>query len=59
MLEDYIQRFAKLRTDASPFRWSAATSHRAPHKPLLLLALTDLFAQGTITSNLIELTTDR
>jgi putative restriction endonuclease len=58
MTTDYIKRFAKLRTDASPTRWSATTSHRAPHKPLLLMAVIDLFAQSTITSNLIELTPD-
>jgi putative restriction endonuclease len=58
MTTDYIERFANLRTDASPARWAAATRHRAPHKPLLLLAIMDLFAQGTITFNLIELTPD-
>jgi len=58
MVAHYIQRFARLRTDASPARWPAITRHRAPHKPLLLLAVMDLFAQGTITSNLIELTPD-
>jgi len=58
MLDRYSKALSKLRTDASPARWSAATSHRAPHKPLLLLAVMDLFAQGTITSNLIELTSD-
>jgi putative restriction endonuclease len=57
-VEDYTERFAKLRTDASPTRWSAVTYHRAPHKPLLLLAVMDLFAQGTITSNLIEPSSD-
>ena len=58
MVESYIKRFAELRTDASPARWSAATRHRAPHKPLLLLAVIDLFAQGSITINLVELTPD-
>jgi putative restriction endonuclease len=58
MTTDYIERFANLRTDASPARWAAATRHRAPHKPLLLLAIMDLFAQGTITFDLIELTPD-
>lgn len=55
MLDHYRQAFSKLRTDASPARWSARTRHRAPHKPLLLLSVMDLFAQGLITSNLIEL----
>lgn len=55
---DYIGAFANLRSDASHTRWSALTRHRAPHKPLLLLAVIDLFAQGDIQSNLIELTPD-
>ena len=56
VVESYIERFAKLRTDVSPARWSASTRHRAPHKPLLLLAIMDLFAEGSITANLVELT---
>jgi putative restriction endonuclease len=55
-LADYLNRFAKLRRDSIPRRWSPTTYHRAPHKPLLLLAVMDLFAQGSITTNLIELT---
>lgn len=57
-MSDYIKRFAKLRTDTSRARWSAMTRHRAPHKPLLLLVVMDLFAEGSITANLIELTPD-
>ncbi len=55
LAESYVKRFAELRTDASPARWSASTRHRAPHKPLLLLAIMDLFAEGSITTNLIEI----
>lgn len=55
MLDRYRQAFSKLRTDVSRARWSARTCHRAPHKPLLLLSVMDLLAQGSITSNLIEL----
>jgi len=33
-------------------------SNQAPHKPLLLLSVLDLFEQGETTSNLIELTPD-
>lgn len=58
MMENYTRRFSKLRTDTSPSRWPATTRHRAPHKPLLLLAVMDLFAEGSITANLIELTPD-
>jgi len=55
-MTDYIGRFSKLRVDSSPARWSARTCYHAPHKPLLLLAIMDLFAQGSITTNLIEIT---
>ena len=58
VVDDYATCLAKLRTDTSPARWSAKTRHRAPHKPLLLLALMDLLAEGSITANLIELTPD-
>jgi putative restriction endonuclease len=55
---DYARRFAKLRTDKNRFRWSSATTNRAPHKPLLLLPVLDLFEQGMVETNLIELTSD-
>jgi putative restriction endonuclease len=55
MLDRYRQSFSELRTAASRTHWSARTCHRAPHKPLLLLSVMDLFAQGSITSNLVEL----
>lgn len=58
MLETYIAKFSKLRSDQIPARWGALTKHRAPHKPLLLLAVLDQFAEGTVTSNLIEITPD-
>ena len=51
---DYYKAFAHLRTDHKPTRWSAMTNHRAPHKPLLLLAVMDLIAQGVISANFIE-----
>lgn len=54
----YAKLFAKLRTDTSRSRWSAFTRGQAPHKPLLLLSVLDLFAQGSIRSNLLELTPD-
>lgn len=55
---DYINAFTNLRSDASRTRWSELTKHRAPHKPLLLLAVIDMFGQESIRSNLIELTPD-
>jgi putative restriction endonuclease len=53
-LDKYIDAFSNLRTDKAAVRWSDETNNRAPHKPLLLLSIIDLFAQGTITANLIE-----
>lgn len=52
----YVEAFSKLKTDKSPLRWSDDTRGRAPHKPLLLLAVMDLIAEGAIQNNLIELT---
>jgi hypothetical protein len=48
MPDRYRQAFSNLRTDAGRTRWPARTRHRAPHKPLLLLSVLDLFAQGAI-----------
>lgn len=58
VLEPYSQRFARLRTDASPSRWTALTYHRAPHKPLLLLALLDLIAQEVVQNNFVTLSVE-
>ncbi|MGH9941518.1 MAG: HNH endonuclease [Pyrinomonadaceae bacterium] len=58
MLTKYAEAFEKLRSDTSRARWSAGTKHRAPHKPLLLLAVLDSISQGAIKDNLIELTPD-
>jgi putative restriction endonuclease len=54
-IDKYVSSFKNLNTDKSRTRWSAETQFRAPHKPLLLLSIIDLFAQGHITTNLIEL----
>src|SRR5690242_12828940 len=56
MIDEYVARFKRLNTDKSPARWSSITKHRAPHKPLLLLAIMDLFAEGVIVTNAIEAT---
>ena len=56
--KEYTKRFATLRTDKSRARWPEATSNRALHKPLLLLSVLDLFEQGEIESNLIEIIPD-
>jgi putative restriction endonuclease len=54
-LPHYLENFSRLRTDRTG-GWTAATQNQAPHKPILLLAVLDLFAQGRITANLIEIT---
>jgi putative restriction endonuclease len=54
-LIQYIRLFSKLRTDRSA-GWDARTQGQAPHKPILLLAMLDLFAQGRVMTNLIEIT---
>jgi putative restriction endonuclease len=57
-LESYLERFAKLHSDSSRSRWPATTHYRAPHKPVILLAVMDLIAEGTVSANLIEVTPD-
>ena len=47
-LKTYIQQFAHLRRAPNAV-FSAATMKRAPHKPILLLAVLDLVARGVIT----------
>ena len=54
MLKQYLQMFARLRTDKGRNRYPATTYHRAPHKPFLLLSVMDLIAQGRMANNLIE-----
>ncbi len=57
-IEDYTARFARLRTNRNRKVWSGVTAHQAPHKPLLLLCVLDLFDSGKVSSNLIEITDD-
>jgi hypothetical protein len=54
MLEKYLHRFANLRTDRGRSRYPYLTLNRAPHKPILLLSVMDLIAQGSIAENFIE-----
>ncbi|NOY69208.1 MAG: hypothetical protein GXP53_06905, partial [Deltaproteobacteria bacterium] len=54
MLEKSIQKIKGLRTDKNRNKWSPLTCNRAPHKPFLLLAVMDHFAQGVYTKNFIE-----
>ena len=48
-LPHYCALFSRLTRAPGPM-WGAETRNRAPHKPLLLLAVMDLVARGAITS---------
>lgn len=54
-LDAYLARLKRLRSDASASRWTETTRHRAPHKPLLLLAVARLIGAGYITRNQVVL----
>jgi len=56
-LKTYIHQFAHLRRAPNAV-FAAATLKRAPHKPILLLAVLDLVARGVITSPFIDVTAD-
>ena len=57
-IDDYARRFALLRTNRNRKVWSRVTAHQAPHKPILLLCVLDLFDSGGISSNLVEISED-
>lgn len=57
-IDDYAGRFARLRTNKNRSVWSGVTAHQAPHKPILLLCVLDLFDSGGDSSNLVEITDD-
>src|SRR5215213_1051423 len=57
-IDYYAGRFARLRTNRNRKVWSEVTAHQAPHKPILLLCVLDLFDSGEISSNLIEISDD-
>ncbi|MBP1149442.1 MULTISPECIES: HNH endonuclease [unclassified Methylocaldum] len=53
-LEDYYRQFAQLKR--APNRiFPETTRHKAPHKPLLLLAIMEMIARGEITSRFISI----
>jgi putative restriction endonuclease len=56
-LETYIQQFARLNRAPGQV-WTEATRKRAPHKPILLLAVLDLVHRGVITGPFIDVTGD-
>lgn len=54
----YVKKLTNLNANKNTKHWTAATTHRAPHKPILLLAVIDLFEQGRYPKNFVALTTD-
>jgi putative restriction endonuclease len=54
-LDHYLRLFCRLRTDRTG-GWDASTCNQAPHKPFLLLSVLDLFSQGDIQTNFIQIT---
>ena len=57
-IDDYAERFARLRTNKNRKVWTEVTAHQTPHKPILLLCVLDLFDSGEVSSNLIQITED-
>lgn len=58
-LEKYVRQFAGLRrATGQRGLWTESTRKRAPHKPLLLMAVMDLIARGAVTSSFFDLTGD-
>ena len=53
-LDRYCRLFSELRR-APGAVWTEATLRRAPHKPMLLLAMMDLVARGVLTSKFISI----
>lgn len=52
----YQEQFRSVRKDKNSNKYPAHTRDAAPHKPLLLLSVLDLFAEGNVKENLIALT---
>ncbi|PLY04405.1 MAG: HNH endonuclease [Desulfuromonas sp.] len=55
--ETYIKHFTHLNR-APGATWTEATKRKAPHKPILLLAVLDLVQRGVITTPFIDVTAD-
>ena len=56
-ISTFLKQFTTL--SRAPGRtWTEATKHKAPHKPILLLAVLDLVHRGIITAPFIDVTAD-
>lgn len=58
IITHYANQFARLNTDKKPKLYPDTVLGRAPHKPLLLLSVIDLFEQQEHSENHIKLTPD-
>ena len=56
-LSAHLKPFTSLNRAPGP-TWTDATKRKAPHKPLLLLAVLDLVHRGVITTPFIAVTAD-
>jgi putative restriction endonuclease len=54
-LGHYAQLLANLHSNKNRSGFPADTLHRAPHKPLLLLAVVDLYSEGLIQDSLVPI----
>lgn len=54
----YLTSIVKLNTSKNKTHYTYSTKYQAPHKPILLLCLMDLIAQGNPPVNFFELTPD-
>lgn len=53
-LDRYVEIFANLNIDKNKKAWPESTRFQSPHKPLLLMSVIDMVAQGTMTENFVE-----
>jgi putative restriction endonuclease len=56
-LKTYIEQFMHLRRASGPV-WGEATRRKAPHKPILIMAVLDLVARGVVTTPVLDVTGD-
>ncbi|MBI9045407.1 MAG: hypothetical protein JEZ06_13030 [Anaerolineaceae bacterium] len=52
----YIHQFSNLAINRNKKYWSEKTNFQAPHKPLLLLSVIDLYSEKFISDNMIKIT---
>ena len=56
-LEQYLRLFASLKRAPGSI-WNEGTLRKAPHKPILLLAVIDLVSRGVVDSPVLSVTDD-